>query len=133
MSNALISRPTVTSATPVYRAPLYHLMACYQDLTINTLLQQYKRDSVKLGQIKLAFKEPPSTRDNEIMELLEAIRSTSENCCQEIESFHSIADTWMRQPVQEIMQIIETSVHGAKYPEWIKRYTALVYMIQRQK
>ncbi|XP_011306826.1 uncharacterized protein dgt5 [Fopius arisanus] len=135
MSNASISFPTLTSATPVFQPALYHLITCYLDIIANKLLKQKKQESDIANQLEINLKIslPSLTRENEIIELLDEANSGAKKCQQEITEVNSIFDAWCSQPVAEVMAINDSVVHGATFNEWVQRFSTIIYMLQRSK
>ncbi|XP_015122352.1 uncharacterized protein LOC107044823 [Diachasma alloeum] len=135
MSNASISFPTLTSATPVFQPALYHLITCYLNTIANKLLKQKKQESEIANQLEINLKSslPSFTREREIIELLDEANSRGKKCQDEISELNLISDAWCSQPVAEAMAINDSVVHGATFNEWVQRYTTLIYMLQRSK
>lgn len=39
----------------------------------------------------------------------------------------------IHQTVQKVMQIIDKTVDDATFPEWVERYSLMLYMLQNSK
>lgn len=135
MSNTLISHPTLTSATPILYAPVYHLVDSFNNQIINSTLKQNRSytNFTNRNEFKLHNSYQVYQRENDIISVLDDTKLTTQKCQQEIHRFNSIYDHWNCQSVQEAMSIYDDTVHGATFNEWIQRFTNLLYIIQRNK
>lgn len=135
MSNALISHPVLSSASPIMRAPVYQIVEAFQNQTINTALKKRRQYIESTNKFDHNIQSIGSgyQRENDIISVLDDALLVSKKCQQENGKFKSIYDAWIYQSVQEAMCIYDGTVYGATFNEWQQRFTNLLYIIQRNK
>ena len=129
-----VNNSQVTNTTfyfPMIQTPIYSLIECYKNL-ITTFV--YKRfESLEMEETLNAFETPILTYEgsnDNTLELLNASKAVNVKTKAEIDEFNEILNAWINQTVQKGMEIIEKSVDDVTFPEWLERYSLLLYMIQ---
>ncbi|XP_034942190.1 uncharacterized protein [Chelonus insularis] len=137
MSNALLTTPTLSIFVPVYQTPIYYIINCLKYISMNKLFKQQKCELNSIEELITAISKTANPivakKDIDVIELLDNAMFLSDKCHKELEQLDSLYDIWAHQSMQSVMTIMENVVYKTTFPEWIKRYTTVIYVIQKNK
>ncbi|XP_014489311.1 PREDICTED: uncharacterized protein LOC106752256 isoform X2 [Dinoponera quadriceps] len=122
----------IKSYFPMIHTPIYTLIDCYKDSAANAIYIK-SQCSIPTEDIKCTMKSMPSREKyNDIsLNLLCLSRIVYNQVRKEIGSFNATLDSWTNQNVQEVMELIKTTVDDVPFKDWMQRYSLLLYMIQK--
>ncbi|XP_076663226.1 uncharacterized protein LOC143366222 isoform X2 [Andrena cerasifolii] len=129
-----VTNSQVTNTTfyfPMIQTPIYSLIECYKNLV--TMFVYKRFESLEMEETLHVFGAPILTYEgsnDNTLELLNASKAVNVKTRAEIDEFNEILNAWINQTVQKGMEIIEKSVDDVTFPEWLERYSLLLYMIQ---
>ncbi|XP_076378036.1 uncharacterized protein LOC117229509 [Megalopta genalis] len=119
---------------PMIHSPTYSLLEYYRNFTLmlfhkrfNSFEIEENLDTLQLSALK------HEGYDCNILELLNLSKTINIKTKDEINEFNRILNDWVHHTVEEVMNIVETVVDGATFPEWVERYNLLLYIIQKSK
>ncbi|XP_076232699.1 uncharacterized protein LOC143178107 isoform X2 [Calliopsis andreniformis] len=123
----------IMSYYPMVQTPIYSLIECYKNLVLTFLYKRFESLDVEerntFQMPMLTYKEDTSN----IIDLLNLSKAINLKTNTEIEEFNEILNAWVHQTVQKVMEIIEKSVDDTTFPDWIKRYTLMLYTLKNSK
>ncbi|OXU26602.1 hypothetical protein TSAR_006260 [Trichomalopsis sarcophagae] len=123
---------------PMLRVPVFYLIDLYKTFIINASLN--KRMSEEVWDINEDFPESPLDSPTTvafphrgILDLLRLTDSACQKAQQHSVEFEQILKTWSNQTVREVVSKIfcDKTVYGATLDEWQKRFSMIVYVLQK--
>lgn len=114
---------------PMIQAPIYCLVDCYKNLIANYTYRNIETSLTTENCDLPSFVNYDN--DYNTMELLTLSGRNCNNTQEEIDKFNFAVNAWTNQTVQEAMTLVDKTVDGLSFTEWVKRYTTLLYMIER--
>ncbi|XP_078043239.1 uncharacterized protein LOC144473327 [Augochlora pura] len=119
---------------PMIHTPIYSLLECYKNFILILFHKRFNFchivenfDTLQTTVLK------HEGYDCNILELLNLSKTINVKTKDKINEFNRILNDWVHHTVEEVMNIVETTVDGATFPEWVERYNLLLYIIQKSK
>ncbi|XP_012220664.1 uncharacterized protein [Linepithema humile] len=134
LPSAINPQSRIKSYFPMIQIPIYCLIECYRNAIANIIYTKL-HCSASTEDIECADKLVSSREkcNYNNLELLYLSKMACDQAREEIKGFNAILSAWINQDVQEAMALIETTVDGVSFKDWLQRYNLVLYMIQNGK
>lgn len=121
----------ITPYFPMIHIPIYYLIECYKHLTATFTYKKLEalqsEESLDLSEVPITT---PDHKEYNTIELLNLSKIVCDRTKKEIAQFNDIFNAWTSQNVDKVLEIIEKTVDGVSFQDWVQRYSLLLYMIQ---